>query len=138
MTESTILFALLRHQICGESVCEEVRQAITPEILPRVYRLAAAHDLAHLAGQSLSQLKLLGDDEISQKFKQAAMQAVYRYVQLNFEYEQACAVLEKAKIPFMPLKGSVLRDSYPEAWMRTSSDMDILVKPEKLEDAAYK
>ena len=43
------------------------------------------------------QLGALGDDEVSQAFKKAAMQAVYRYVQLNFEYEQACSVLEKAK-----------------------------------------
>ena len=28
MTESNILFALLRHQICGEEVGEEVKQAI--------------------------------------------------------------------------------------------------------------
>ena len=92
MTESNILFALLRHQICGVSVSEEVKQAITPEILSNVYRLASSHDLAHLAGQSLSQLGLLSDNEASQKFKKAAMQAVYRYVQLSFEYEQACVV----------------------------------------------
>lgn len=136
MTESNILFALLRYQICGENVSEEVKQAVTPEVLEKVYRLANSHDLAHLAGQSLSQLGLLADDEVSEKFKKKAMQAVYRYVQLNFEYEQACAVLEEAKIPFMPLKGSVLRAHYPEPWMRTSSDMDVLVKPENLDAAA--
>lgn len=136
MTESSVLFALLRHQICGEKVSEEVKNVLTPEILKGVYKLAGAHDLAHLAGQSLSQLGALGDDEVSQAFKKAAMQAVYRYVQLNFEYEQACSVLEKAKIPFIPLKGSVLRAHYPEPWMRTSSDMDILVKPENLDAAA--
>ena len=33
MTESSVLFALLRHQICGEKVSEEVKNALTPEIL---------------------------------------------------------------------------------------------------------
>ena len=136
MTESNILFALLRHQICAEAVTEEVKQAMTPELLEKVYKLADAHDLAHLAGQSLSQLGLLGEDEVSQKFKKKAMQAAYRYVQVNFEYEQACVAFEQAKIPFIPLKGSVLRVYYPEPWMRTSSDIDILVKPEDLETAA--
>ncbi len=136
MTQSNILFALLRHQICGEKVSEEVKNALTPELLKGVYKLAASHDLAHLAGQSLSQLGVLGDDEVSQNFKKTAMQAVYRYVQINFEFEQVCATLEEAKIPFIPLKGSVLRNYYPEAWMRTSSDIDVLVKPENLERAA--
>ncbi len=136
MTESNVLFALLRHQICGEHVSEEVKRALSPEILGKLYLLADAHDLAHLVGQSLSQLGLLGDDEISQQFKKKAMQAVYRYVQINYEYEQICATLEQAKIPFLPLKGSVLRNYYPEAWMRTSSDIDVLVKPENLDAAA--
>lgn len=136
MTESNILFALLRHQICGKEVSEDVKQAITPERLKKLYQLSKSHDLAHLVGQSLSQLGLLGEDEISQTFKKAAMQAVYRYLQVNFEYEQICATLENAKIPFIPLKGSVLRNHYPEPWMRTSSDIDVLVKPENLEAAA--
>ena len=36
----------------------------------------------------------------------------------------------------MPLKGSVITKHYPEPWMRTSCDMDILVKQEDLEKAA--
>ena len=135
MTESGILFALLRHQICGQEVSEAVKQALTPDMLAKVYRLAHSHDLAHLAGQSLSQLGLLGEDEVSGKFKKRAMQAAYRYVQINFEYEQICATLEAAKIPFIPLKGSVLRPYYPEGWMRTSSDIDVLVQPENLNAA---
>ena len=35
----------------------------------------------------------------------------------------------------MPLKGSVLRASYPQDWMRTSCDIDILVHREDLERA---
>jgi hypothetical protein len=54
--------------------------------------------------------------------------AVYRYEQIQYELEQICEALETAKIPFIPLKGSVIRQYYPEAWMRTSCDIDILVK----------
>lgn len=52
-----------------------------------------------------------------------------------FDYS-ICDALEKACIPFIPLKGSVLRDLYPEGWMRTSSDIDILVKQDDVEKAA--
>ena len=46
------------------------------------------------------------------------------------EYENLCSAFEKAQIPFLPLKGSVIRKYYPEAWMRTSCDIDILVHDE--------
>ena len=51
-------------------------------------------------------------------------------------FEQICDTLEKAKIPFIPLKGSVIRQYYPEPWMRTSCDIDILVKERTLEETA--
>ena len=39
--------------------------------------------------------------------------------------------IKKVQIPFLPLKGSVIRQYYPEPWMRTSCDIDILVDFEK-------
>ncbi len=35
----------------------------------------------------------------------------------------------------MPLKGSVIRNMYPEPWMRTSCDIDILVEKSSLDVA---
>ena len=46
-----------------------------------------------------------------------------------------CCILESAQIPFIPLKGSVLRAYYPEAWMRTSCDIDIFVDKKNLDIA---
>lgn len=56
------------------------------------------------------------------------MMAVYRYERINYELTQLKATLNKAQIPFLPLKGSVLRQYYPEPWMRTSCDIDVLVQ----------
>ena len=39
-------------------------------------------------------------------------------------------------IPFVALKGSVIRRLYPEPWMRTSCDIDVLVREEELDKAA--
>lgn len=136
MKGETLLIALLRAEICGGPVSEELKAAICPELLAETYELAHKHDLAHICGQALSKLGLLGDDEISHNFKNRAMQALYRYVRMNHEYETVCKTLEKAQIPFIPLKGSVLRANYPEPWMRTSCDVDILVREETLEEAA--
>ena len=54
------------------------------------------------------------------------IKAIYRHAQLSYEYVAVCDALETAQIPFIPLKGSVLRKWYPEPWMRTSCDIDIL------------
>ena len=125
MYTQSVLFQLLRIAVCGEAVTEQLKTACTPEMLEAVYDLAARHDLAHLVGQAASKLDL-ADSEILEKCKKTAMHALMRYMQLNYEYEQVCQVLEQEKIPFIPLKGSVLRNDYPEPWMRTSCDVDIL------------
>lgn len=134
MNIQSVLFHLLRIAVCGGAATEQLKTACTPETLEAVYALAARHDLAHLVGQAASKLDL-ADSEILEKCKKTALHALMRYMQLNYEYEQACKVLEQAKIPFIPLKGSVLRNDYPEPWMRTSCDVDILVQEQQLDAA---
>lgn len=129
------MFALIRHVVCGAELTEEDKVGLTPEFLPRLYALSKSHDMAHIVAQGLSDLGLLGEDEISQKFQKQQMLAVYRYQKLNYELEQICQTLENAKIPFIPLKGSVIRQYYPEPWMRTSCDIDVLVHEEELDRA---
>lgn len=129
------MFALIRHVVCGAELNEEDKAGLTLELLPRLYALSKAHDTAHIVAQGLSDLGLLGEDEISQKFQKQQMLAVYRYQKLNYELEQICQTLEDAKIPFIPLKGSVIRQYYPEPWMRTSCDIDVLVHEEELDRA---
>lgn len=129
------MFALIRHVVYGAELTEEDKVGLTPEFLPRLYALSKSHDMAHIVAQGLSDLGLLGEDEISQKFQKQQMLAVYRYQKLNYELEQICQTLEEAKIPFIPLKGSVIRQYYPEPWMRTSCDIDVLVHEEELDRA---
>ena len=135
VTTEAVMFSLLRAEISGGTVSEEVKASLSEEMLAEVYGLAKKHDLAHIVGDALSKLGLLGDNEISRNFKKAAMQAVYRYVQLNSEYQKICKTFEKAQIPFIPLKGSVLRNYYPEPWMRTSCDIDILIHETDVQQA---
>ena len=137
MNEQVIqaMFALIRHVVCGAELTNEDKERITPELLPQLYALSKSHDMAHIVAQGLSNLGLLGEDEISQKFQKQQLLAVYRYQKLNYELVQICQTLEDAKIPFIPLKGSVIRAYYPEPWMRTSCDIDVLVHEEELDRA---
>ena len=134
-TVEKVFFALIRFEINGDELCDEVKNLITPEILPALFKLSKRHDLAHLIGDVLDQNGLLPDgSEAKKRFLQERNMAVYRYEQIQYEFEQICDVLEKAGIPFIPLKGSVIRQYYPEPWMRTSCDIDILVQQERLEE----
>ena len=132
MTGEEVLFGLIRGVICGETVSEELKTACTPEMLEAVYAMAAQHDLAHLVGQAVSTLGL-PKSEVLTKCKQAAFVAVSRHVRMETESQKVFRAFEEAKIPFIPLKGAVMRAYYPESWMRTSCDVDILVQKEQLD-----
>lgn len=136
-TVEKVFFALIRFEINGNELCEEIKNQITPEMLPALFKLSKRHDLAHLIGDALDKNGLLLDGtEAKNRFLQERNMAIYRYEQIQYELECICETLEKAQIPFIPLKGSVIRQYYPEPWMRTSCDIDILVKENILENAA--
>lgn len=128
-----ILFALLRSAICGTKLTEKERNDYSSELLPDLLKISSKHDVAHLLVLGLKQNDLIPKERSD--IEQYIFKAVYRYERLKFEYENLCAALEKAQIPFLPLKGSVIRAYYPEAWMRTSCDIDVLVQHEDLEKA---
>ena len=129
----TILFGLLRSAVCEDSLSAKEKALYQAESLPQLADKAKQHDIVHLLALGLKKNGLLNEDNKS--LQNQIFQAVYRYEQLQYELDGLCEALEKAKIPFLPLKGSVLRKYYPEPWMRTSCDIDILVHSEDLEKA---
>jgi hypothetical protein len=104
-----VMFLLIRKVVCGVELTETEQASITPELLPQLYALSKSHDMAHIVAQGLGELDLLGDDVFSQKFQKQQMLSVYRYQKLNYELGRICSSLEKARISFLPLKGSVIR-----------------------------
>lgn len=130
-----ILFLLIQSEICGRKLDEKFIESLSPEILESVYKLAKAHDISHIVASALNKYEKLSQDEISKKYQKQWRVAVYRYEITNHEFDVVCKALEAAKIPFMPLKGSVIRKYYPEPWMRTSCDIDILIRETDLEKA---
>ena len=130
------LFALLRYEICGVALSDAEKAAIEPEMLQGLYGLSKAHDLVHLVGDALLKNGLVDkNSSAGQAFAKQLQMSVFRYEQLQYELKQLREVLEAAKVPFLPLKGSVLRAFYPEPWMRTSCDIDIYVPECDLEKA---
>lgn len=59
--------------------------------------------------------------------------SVYRYEQSQTEIKKITHVLTELKIPYILLKGPRVRKYYPEPWLRTSCDIDILIHEEDLD-----
>lgn len=129
-----ILMPIIKSEI-GKSPLK-LNRVLTDEDLKELYYISKHHDLAHIVGRGLLKNSLLKNDEIGAKFKQAVHEATFRYLKLEKTQNEVFQVFEVAKVPFLPLKGSVIRYMYPEPWMRTSCDIDILVKKEDLECAS--
>ena len=136
MNKQKIFLALVRDAICGQPLEDNLISVCTPKMLEEVYRLSGKHDLTHLVGQALSKMDI-PTSEVLEKYKKAALIAFACHMQRSQEYSRICQVLDTAGIPYIPLKGIVLRDDYPEAWMRTSGDVDILVQPDKMDQTAH-
>lgn len=135
MTAADILIQLVRGEVCGVQPEPALKQNLTPELLEGLYRFSKQQDLAHLAGQGLQRLGALGRDEISAKFHKQTVSAVYRHARMERELRRICETLSQVGIKHIPLKGAVLREFYPEPWMRTSCDIDILVHEDTLDTA---
>ena len=130
-----IFFSALACGLEGRELPCEIKEAITPEILQRLYALAKAHDMAHIVAKPLGSLKLEGCAEIMAKLSKQEMLAIFRCEQLRYELGRIKETLGNAEIDFIALKGSTVRDFYREAYFRTSCDIDILVHEEELEKA---
>ena len=100
-----------------------------------LYSLAKFHDLAHIIFYELNKRIEQWQGEAFRKFKQQYDMALYRTVKRDLAIEQVKNALETAGIPFVLLKGSHLMKLYPETWMRTSSDIDVLIKQNEFQRA---
>ena len=137
METSSILFALLRSVLQKRELEEDIKTKLSPQILCEVYKLAQKHDLGHLIALALENNGLFLGTQFIEKFFEKRRMAVFRVEQIEYELADICAVLEEAKIEYIPLKGAIIRGYYPENWYRTCCDIDILVKEERLEDAVH-
>ena len=132
---ANVIFALLRFELFEEQIDEALLPTITPEIAVKVYKVGFLHDVGHLIADALDKLALLPNGDIKNKMLTERSKAVFRFEQLDYETQEIVGVLEEEKIPYVLLKGAVIRKNYPQPWMRTSCDVDILVKKEDFERA---
>lgn len=131
--EIKTLIACVRNVICAEQ--SEIPK-LTEQEQKMLYQIASGQDLAHLVSVAIRKKhNIEWTDQYKMKFLQQEHMAVYRYTNQEHALREIGEIFRENKICYLPLKGSVLRQSYPEAWMRTSSDIDILVREQDFEKA---
>lgn len=130
-----VMMNLIGSEVCGKEFNSELYISLTEEEKVGLYRLSKKHDLAHIVGNALINRDLLNEEKLKSAYQNEVFTAVYRYESIDYELKELRRVFNEAQIPFIPLKGSVIRKYYPEPWMRTSCDIDILVHKDDLERA---
>lgn len=131
---NSILFSLISPAICGDGECGARCAELDEKTLAAVFALAKKHDLGHLLVDAVSQNSecQIENDALVAELEKVKLTAVWRVRNTVNEQGRVRKCLEDAGVPFILQKGAVLRELYPEAWMRTSSDIDVLVPREML------
>ena len=90
--------------------------------LSAVLAVAKMHSLAAIAAYALESAGIYNN-----AFAEAKNKAIRKNIILDVERESVLNELEKAGIWYIPLKGAVLKDMYPQIGMREMADNDILI-----------
>ncbi|MBQ7172003.1 MAG: nucleotidyltransferase family protein [Clostridia bacterium] len=123
-----ILFPLIRAglRISAETISEPIDYPLLSDVADKQAILPIIRE-----GLCAMQLQDGGAEIIQKKCKND----IYLFACRDFALNTIEDCFEKNAIEYVLLKGSVLRDLYPDQWMRTSCDIDVLVKEEKLDKA---
>lgn len=97
--------------------------------LDALYEFASFHQMTALIAAALAAAGV--EDP---RFKQEQAKSIRKNLLLDYDRKVITDALEKAGIWYMPLKGVVLREYYPQSWMRQMSDNDILFDAKRADE----
>ncbi|MBR7100307.1 MAG: nucleotidyltransferase family protein, partial [Clostridia bacterium] len=118
MTETKALFSILSNVVFNaEDVIDS--KDLSEDLIKKLYTLSNKYDLCPLVSHYL--LKKEGvNQNLLEPFSAMLFGSLARHENRICEYEQVASVFTDAKIPFMPVKGILIYDLYPEPYLRTS------------------
>lgn len=125
--ESKLLIAALGWAVSGTT--EKLSLSVDWEEL---LRLAKGHMLLPLLYDGLQKAGVWEQvpQNVAKTLEKACIQAVYQDAQMEYCRQKLEAKLKEEKIPYVFLKGAVLKYDYPDPSLRTMCDMDVLVRTE--------
>lgn len=131
-----LMFNLLNSVISSSHLSEEEKADFDLDNLSGLISLAELHKVLPIVIEGLFYNKLLQPfDKAGVALRRVQYKQVCRNENREQEINNICNTLESAGIEFIPLKGSVIKRYYPQPWMRTSCDIDILVRKDDVEKA---
>lgn len=136
LTEQTFLYLL--NCAVNKKVPKELPADMDFEDL---YRLSRFHSVTAMVSYALDAGGYLSEQhmtqELIQKWASARISAMRKSLMFDAEREQILRYMEEQGIWYMPLKGVILKEMYPDVGMREMCDNDILFDKhyrEKLKD----
>ena len=124
-------FALIRNEIDKKPLPGGMEYDID-----KLLGAAKQHEVAIMVVDALLRNGIVSEsDALYKKVKKEFSFAVSKETQSDFFYKKVCDGFAGNKIRYVPLKGAIIRNLYPEPWMRTSCDVDILVRESDLKKA---
>lgn len=131
MTDKEYLIGLLRGLLKGQPPME------LPEDCDfnRIFSLAQNHSVASMAFYAAEALKLPPQGELAAAWRQVRDKALVKDITQQTEFEAISEAFTAKGVRFLPLKGCIIKQLYPQSDMRTMSDIDILIDPENASKA---
>lgn len=121
-----LLFALIASSISGEPV--KISDGVDYDF-SWILSAAKFHDILQIVAHAIIKNNLSdyfpgGEAAL----KKEIFTASYRDSKNRHTFEYASEIFNDAGIEFVPLKGAIMKNMYPESWLRSSCDIDILVR----------
>lgn len=135
LTHQQLFINILRAGLHEMALDDASKAFLTPDALEAVVSLGRAHDVIPVISSALLKSGLLSNAGFLSMIRRDEMIAAYRHEQIQYAYAEICTVFEDNKIYYVPLKGAVIRPHYPKESMRTSCDIDILIREEDVDRA---
>ena len=130
-----VLMNLIKAVLHKEEMDIEQYRSLLEKEEDQLYKLCSTHSIGVIAGDVLGKTDDIEKTPVVKKLMNQAFMAVIRYEQSESEIGKITRVLTDLKIPYIILKGPRVRKYYPEPWLRTSGDIDILVHEEDVDRA---
>ena len=108
---------------------------LTSEVIKAMYIIAQKHSLSHLLTRYLFENEIELEPDMANALKRASIKTVHKHELMKLSLKEICATFENEKIDHILLKGAVIREYYPEDDMRTSCDIDVLIREADLDRA---
>ena len=107
---------------------------ISEEELKNIIKLAQAHRMLPMVIDSLVKSGVVQrETPVCNVLRKKQYSEILKSQKRDFELQRISELLERLGVKFIPLKGSVIKNLYPEPWMRTSCDIDVLILKEDIE-----